>query len=77
MSLNPPTLLELAGRAVKVAGLNLEAGDLPKTLLDYLSCANCCVNPKCKGKPISFNFSFSENQRAIKKKIKIYFTYTN
>jgi hypothetical protein len=56
MTLHPPTLLELAGRAVKIAGFQLEMGDLPKSLMDYLSCANCCVNPNCEGNELSFFF---------------------
>lgn len=50
MTLNPPTLLELAARSVKVAALPFGPEDLPRTLIDYLQTANCCVNPNCKGK---------------------------
>ncbi|XP_063708295.1 leucine-rich repeat-containing protein 58 [Culicoides brevitarsis] len=49
MTLNPPSLLELAGRAVRFSGLKPSAADIPWTLVEYLSCANCCVNPKCRG----------------------------
>uniref|UniRef100_A0A336KQ08 CSON014292 protein n=1 Tax=Culicoides sonorensis TaxID=179676 RepID=A0A336KQ08_CULSO len=49
MTLNPPSLLELAGRAVRFAGLKPGPSDIPWTLVEYLNCANCCVNPKCKG----------------------------
>lgn len=49
MTLNPPTLLELAARSVKVAALPYGPEDLPRTLIDYLQTANCCVNPNCKG----------------------------
>lgn len=46
-----PSLLELAGRAVKsIPHINPTPEDLPRTLLAYLKSANCCVNPKCKGK---------------------------
>jgi hypothetical protein len=44
-----PSLLELAGRAVKLAEIAPGPEDLPRTLLHYLRSANCCVNPKCKG----------------------------
>ncbi|XP_030381826.1 leucine-rich repeat-containing protein 58 [Scaptodrosophila lebanonensis] len=49
MALNPPTLLELAGRIVKSSGQRPGPGDLPRTLIEYLNSANCCVNPNCKG----------------------------
>lgn len=49
MALNPPSMMELAARAVKSAGIEYGPGDLPRTVQEYLSCANCCVNPKCKG----------------------------
>jgi len=46
---NPPTLLELAGRAIKLYDIETEHEQLPENLREYLSCAHCCVNPKCKG----------------------------
>ncbi|XP_058447637.1 leucine-rich repeat-containing protein 58 [Malaya genurostris] len=49
MTLNPPTLLELAARSVKTASIPYGPGDLPRTLIEYLETANCCVNPHCKG----------------------------
>ncbi|XP_023299961.2 leucine-rich repeat-containing protein 58 [Lucilia cuprina] len=49
MALNPPTLMELAARIVKSSGIEVGPGDVPQTTLEYLSCANCCVNPNCKG----------------------------
>ncbi|XP_013103188.1 leucine-rich repeat-containing protein 58 [Stomoxys calcitrans] len=49
MALNPPSLMELSARIVKSNGLEVQTGDAPQTLLEYLSCANCCVNPNCKG----------------------------
>lgn len=49
MTLNPPSLLELAGRAVKTSAIRYGAEDLPRTLIEYLQTANCCVNPNCKG----------------------------
>ncbi|CAH0400091.1 unnamed protein product [Chilo suppressalis] len=49
MTLEPPTLLELAGRTTKLHAIPINVGDIPKTLIEYLNAAQCCVNPKCKG----------------------------
>lgn len=49
MALKPPTLLELAGRIVRASGQRPGPADVPRTLVDYLNSANCCVNPNCKG----------------------------
>lgn len=49
MTLNPPTLLELAARSVKTASIPYGSAELPRSLADYLGTANCCVNPNCKG----------------------------
>lgn len=49
MALNPPSLLELSARVLKASETRVTAEDIPHTLVDYLSNANCCVNPKCKG----------------------------
>ncbi|KAK9870049.1 hypothetical protein WA026_006144 [Henosepilachna vigintioctopunctata] len=49
MSNNPPSLLELAARVVKLYDIPVADGDLPRTLHKYLETANHCVNPKCKG----------------------------
>ncbi|XP_055601658.1 leucine-rich repeat-containing protein 58-like [Uranotaenia lowii] len=49
MTLNPPSLLELAGRAIKTSSVPFGPGELPRTLIEYLKTANCCVNPDCKG----------------------------
>ncbi|XP_004928289.1 leucine-rich repeat-containing protein 58 [Bombyx mori] len=49
MTLQPPSLLELAGRTVKLHNIPIETGGIPKTLINYLQAAQCCVNPKCKG----------------------------
>lgn len=49
IALNPPSMMELAARIVKSAGVAYEPTDLPRTVLEYLRSANCCVNPKCKG----------------------------
>lgn len=49
MTLEPPSLLELAGRTVKLHGIPIRMGDIPTTLMNYLKAAQCCVNPKCRG----------------------------
>lgn len=49
MTLEPPTLLELAGRTIKLYDIPIQHGDIPYTLINYLKAAQCCVNPKCKG----------------------------
>ncbi|XP_060661424.1 leucine-rich repeat-containing protein 58 [Drosophila nasuta] len=49
MALKPPTLLELAGRIVRASGQQPGPADVPRTLVEYLNSANCCVNPNCKG----------------------------
>ncbi|XP_077285943.1 leucine-rich repeat-containing protein 58 [Arctopsyche grandis] len=49
ISLQPPTLLELAARTVKLHEVRLQPGDIPHSLYEYLHNAHHCVNPKCKG----------------------------
>ncbi|KAL4715708.1 hypothetical protein ACJJTC_006287 [Scirpophaga incertulas] len=49
MTLEPPSLLELAGRTIKLHAIPVKLGDIPGTLMNYLSAAQCCVNPKCRG----------------------------
>ncbi|XP_069695876.1 leucine-rich repeat-containing protein 58 isoform X2 [Periplaneta americana] len=49
MSLTPPSLLEHAGRTIKIHGIPYGTHDLPRSLVDYLNSAHHCVNPKCKG----------------------------
>ena len=49
MTYEPPSLLELAGRAIKVKNIKYSTDDLPSNLVDYLHSAQSCVNPKCKG----------------------------
>lgn len=58
MTLNPPSLLELAGRTVKTCAIRYGPEDLPRMLIEYLQTANCCVNPNCKGKVISQKKSY-------------------
>lgn len=49
MTLQPPSLLELAARTIKLHEITIQFGDIPVTLMKYLNEAQCCVNPKCKG----------------------------
>jgi Leucine-rich repeat (LRR) protein len=46
---NPPTLLELAGRVIKIEKVKYTTEDLPTSLVHYLDSAQRCVNPQCKG----------------------------
>lgn len=54
--MTPTTLKESAARVVKISELPYSPENLPKTLIDYLSFANCCVNPNCKGKQFSLKY---------------------
>lgn len=45
----PPSLLELAGRVIKIEKVNYCEEDLPQNLLRYLDSGQSCVNPKCRG----------------------------
>ncbi|CAK1582759.1 unnamed protein product [Parnassius mnemosyne] len=49
MTLQTPSLLELAGRTIKLYEIPIRAGEVPLTLIKYLKAAERCVNPKCKG----------------------------
>lgn len=49
ISLSPATLLELAARTIRSSSISYGATDVPRTLMEYLQSANCCVNPKCAG----------------------------
>lgn len=49
MTYNPPSLLELAGRTIKLHNVEVQDSDLPHTLREYLRSAHRCVNPKCRG----------------------------
>uniref|UniRef100_A0A8C2QA82 Leucine rich repeat containing 58 n=1 Tax=Cyprinus carpio TaxID=7962 RepID=A0A8C2QA82_CYPCA len=49
MTYDPPSLLELAGRAVKSKNLPYSHKDLPSHLVNYLDMASKCPNPKCAG----------------------------
>lgn len=58
ISLQPPSLLELSARVVRLYDMPIKPGDIPATLLEYLNCAQCCVNPKCRGIKSLFKFYF-------------------
>lgn len=47
--IDPPSLLELAGRVVKIEKVSYEPEELPKHIVKYLQSAQRCVNPQCKG----------------------------
>lgn len=49
MLMTPTSLKESAARTVKINAIPYTDEDLPRTMIDYLSSANCCVNPECKG----------------------------
>jgi len=49
LTYNPPTLLELAGRVIKLKNIPFNSWELPNHLATYLVCAHQCVNPKCQG----------------------------
>ncbi|XP_035610897.1 leucine-rich repeat-containing protein 58-like isoform X2 [Oncorhynchus keta] len=49
MTYDPPSLLELAGRAIKSCNLPYHTNYLPGNLVHYLDLASKCPNPKCTG----------------------------
>jgi len=49
MMYEPPSLMELSGRVVKVKNIGYSRDVLPGSLVRYLDSAHSCVNPKCKG----------------------------
>lgn len=49
MAMTPTSLKEISARVVKTYSLPFGPEDLPRTVIDYLSSANCCVNPACQG----------------------------
>ena len=49
MVFEPPSLLELAGRVIKIKKVPYTPEDLPRNLYSYLREAHRCVNPQCKG----------------------------
>lgn len=49
LSFDPPSLMELAGRVIKIEKVPFTSVDLSKDMFQYLSSAQRCVNPSCKG----------------------------
>jgi len=49
LTYNPPKLMELAAKCVKAKNIPYGEGDLPRNVIAYLTSAQRCVNPKCKG----------------------------
>ena len=60
MTYEPPSLLELTGRVIKVKNVVYTHEDLPGNLVDYLNSAHQCVNPKCKGGNKFIFYCFSQ-----------------
>lgn len=59
--MTPTSLKEISARIVKIHSIPYGPKILPRTLIDYLNSANCCVNPNCKGKNlIKFNNIFKK-----------------
>lgn len=50
--MTPTSLKELTARVVKTYAISYSPNTLPRTLIEYLNSANCCVNPNCKGETI-------------------------
>lgn len=55
LTYDPPTLLELAARTIKIRNISYTPYDLPGNLLRYLGSASNCPNPKCGGKLIQYS----------------------
>lgn len=49
LTYDAPSLLELAGRCVKLHHVSYSAADIPASLVHYLDSAQSCVNPRCNG----------------------------
>ena len=49
LDFNPPSLLELSGRSIKIHSITYNTDILPSGLVRYLDSARRCVNPKCGG----------------------------
>lgn len=63
LAMTPTTLKEISARVVKTCAMPFGPEDLPRSVIDYLSSANCCVNPECKGKNESFSAGFIRDLR--------------
>ena len=55
-----PSLLELAGRCIKKNAIPYGPEVIPNVLVNYLSKAQCCDNPRCNG------MYFSSQYRSVK-----------
>ncbi|XP_046384143.1 leucine-rich repeat-containing protein 58 [Ischnura elegans] len=49
MTHNPPTMLELAARIIKIHSIPYTSEEVPQNIFEYLNGAHYCLNPKCKG----------------------------
>jgi Leucine-rich repeat (LRR) protein len=49
MVYNPPSLMELSARVIKIKKVPFKSVELPENLADYLHHAHECINPRCKG----------------------------
>jgi hypothetical protein len=65
MAMTPTSLKEISARVVKTCAIPFGPQDLPRTVIDYLSSANCCVNPACKGKKRKREEKFSSTQNKL------------
>lgn len=71
LSMNPTSLKEISARVVKTCSIPFSGEDLPRTVIEYLSSANCCVNPECKGE----NDESSQRWDSIDKVSSVRWTY--
>jgi len=55
LTYDAPSLLELAGRCVKLTNIPYSSENIPASLVQYLDSAQSCVNPRCNGQYLSFN----------------------
>ncbi|XP_071441503.1 leucine-rich repeat-containing protein 58 [Hetaerina americana] len=49
MTHNPPSMLELAARIIKIHSIPYSSEEVPQNVFEYLNGAHYCLNPKCKG----------------------------
>jgi len=49
LTYDAPSLLELAGRCVKLSRIQYSSENIPASLVHYLDSAQSCVNPRCNG----------------------------
>jgi len=49
LTYDAPSLLELAGRCVKLNNIPYSSVNIPGSLVQYLDSAQSCVNPRCNG----------------------------